>query len=87
LMDPFERAPWNYGRDAVVVTASGSSQPVSAWTYFANTAFRQPGLLPSAAYLAHLLAGDDFLPPAYVAWLAAWQDRDPGAWRSGAWRA
>ena len=106
-MDPFERAPWNYGRDAVLVrvtrpssaagvpasvaadTASlgdgngafaaaaerdatagacgGSTVP--AWTYFANRAARRTGLKPPAEYLAHLLAGRDYLSADYFAWL------------------
>lgn len=106
-MDPFERAPWNYGRDAVLVRvtrpspagearASVAAGPVSqsdrsgsfargaaqdavaeasqdiwvpAWTYFANRAARRAGLKPPAEYLAHLLAGRDYLSADYFAWL------------------
>ena len=104
-MDPFERAPWNYGRDAVLVRvpcpasagkaqaatgpaplsdggalaarsecdavaeASGDSV-VPAWTYFANPAARRPGLKPPAEYLAHMLAGRDYLSADYFRWLA-----------------
>ncbi len=71
-MDPFERAPWNYGREIIEVhTASGTAW---AWTYFANPAVRMPGLRPSADYLAHLLAGEDFLSADYVATLRALHD-------------
>lgn len=75
-MDPFEKAPWNYGRDALWVQlgppgppdqvshASGLEQQM-AWTYFANPAVQQEGLLPSQDYLDHLLAGESYLSAAY----------------------
>ena len=66
-MDPFERAPWNYGRDAVQVLAGGAAH--WAWTYFANRAVRRDGLHPPADYLAHLLAGRDYLSAGYFDWL------------------
>ena len=66
-MDPFERAPVNYGRDAVQVESEGRRVP--AWTYFANRAVRREGLLPPRAYLDHLLAGRDYLTPGYYQWL------------------
>ena len=107
-MDPFERAPWNYGRDAVLVRvprppSAGAAQasaatgptPLSdgagalaagseheamadassdsmtpAWTYFANQAARRQGLKPPAEYLAHMLAGKDYLSKDYFRWLA-----------------
>lgn len=84
-MDPFERAPWNYGRDAVLVRTSGrrfggeaggdlgaaaSGGLIWAWTYFANRAVRRPGLKPPADYLAHMLAGKDCLPASYWRWLS-----------------
>ena len=62
-MDPFERAPWNYGRDVVQVVAGGEA--VWAWTYFANEAVRRSGLRPPAAYLAHMLAGKAHLSSGY----------------------
>ncbi len=68
-MDPFERAPINYGREAVVVESEG--ERLWTWTYFANRACRKAGLRPSRSYLAHLLAGEPWLPPAYFASLAA----------------
>ena len=69
-MDPFERAPWNYGRDAVLVDCQG--QPQWAWTYFANPAVKQAGLRPPAEYLAHLLAGQPWLSKDYYQTLLAW---------------
>ncbi len=69
-MDPFERAPWNYGRDAVAVQTEQGT--VWAWTYFANAAVLAHGLKPSRAYLDHLLAGEAFLSSAYHARLARW---------------
>ena len=63
-MDPFEVAPRHYGRDAVwVQTETGK---VAAWTYFANAAVIDPTLKPPRWYLQHLLAGSEFLPPAYI---------------------
>jgi gamma-glutamylcyclotransferase (GGCT)/AIG2-like uncharacterized protein YtfP len=74
-MDPFERAPWNYGRDAVAVqTAAGL---VWAWTYFANAAVRRADLFPSRPYLAHLLAGEPHLSADYHARLTSWPTSEP----------
>lgn len=67
-MDPFERAPWNYGRDAVQVQIGDAV--LWAWTYFANRAVRREGLSPPADYLAHMLAGRDHLPADYFDRLA-----------------
>jgi len=67
-MDPFERAPWNYGRDAVQVRAGDAAH--WAWTYFANPAVRRNGLHPPASYLAHMLAGKDYLSAGYFDRLA-----------------
>ncbi|MEM1230497.1 MAG: gamma-glutamylcyclotransferase family protein [Pseudomonadota bacterium] len=68
-MDPFERAPINYGREAVQVECEGAQ--LWTWTYFANRACRAPGLRPSSTYLAHLLAGKPWLPSDYHALIAA----------------
>ena len=69
-MDPYERAPWNYGRDAVQVhTGSGTQW---TWTYFANAALLADGRCPPADYMDHLLAGADYLSPEYVCMLRAW---------------
>ncbi len=69
-MDPYERAPWNYGREAVPVrTGEGDDW---AWTYFANPAFLQESLLPSPEYLAHLLAGREYLSQSYYQKLENW---------------
>lgn len=66
-MDPFERAPWNYGRDVVQVeTVHGAEW---CWTYFANPAVLKPDLAPPRAYLDHLLAGEPFLSDEYIAYL------------------
>ena len=70
-MDPFERAPWNYGREAVVVQTE-YGDPIWAWTYFANPAVQKEGLQPSEEYLAHLLAGEPWLSEDYLALLSAW---------------
>ncbi|MEM9621132.1 MAG: gamma-glutamylcyclotransferase family protein [Pseudomonadota bacterium] len=71
-MDPFERAPWNYGRD--VVRVHTSSGPIWAWTYFANSAVKRPGLTPPEAYLKHLLAGREWLSEAYFQHLLQWRE-------------
>ena len=68
-MDPFERAPWNYGRDVVALETDQGQE--WAWTYFANVAVLQEGRLPPKDYLAHLLAGAAFLSDTYVEQLRA----------------
>lgn len=72
-MDPFEKAPWNYGRDALWVNLGSPSQSTSsgtrrqsAWTYFANAAVQREGLVPSRDYLDHLLAGAELLSAPYL---------------------
>ena len=75
-MDPFEQAPWNYGRDAVQVRTGDDR--LWAWTYFANPAVRRDGLNPPAEYLAHLLVGREHLSADYFDRLA----RTPVADRS-----
>lgn len=81
-MDRFEFAPINYGRDVVMVStvSSGSSvrvpPQIPAWTYFANSAVRRPGLRPSRAYLEHLLAGVDHLSGEYFRELSSAVCRD-----------
>jgi gamma-glutamylcyclotransferase (GGCT)/AIG2-like uncharacterized protein YtfP len=70
-MDPFERTPINYSRDAIVVETTHGS--VNAWTYFANPGVRRAGLRPERAYLEHLLAGRPYLSAPYYSWL----DRTP----------
>lgn len=69
-MDPFEHAPWNYGRDVIAVGTSRGQ--IWAWTYHANRAVLHPGLRPEQAYLDHLLAGEDYLSGAYFRWLQSW---------------
>ena len=66
-MDPFERAPVNYGRDMVSLeTAEGDRW---AWTYFANEALLQENLLPERGYLDHLLKGKPYLSDSYYHFL------------------
>ncbi len=69
-MDPYERAPWNYGRDVVEVHTMDGAQ--WAWTYFANPAVHVADLAPSADYLAHLLAGAAHLSDGYLEQLRRW---------------
>jgi YD repeat-containing protein len=71
-MDPYERAPWNYGREVVTVAHPGGQ--TWAWTYFANPAVLRHDLKPPASYLDHLLAGQPFLSEDYYASLAALRD-------------
>lgn len=75
LMDPYERVPVNYSRVLMEVT-TGADECVSAWTYVANRTARRDGLLPEAAYMAHLLCGEPWLTPAYHARLRAWPVAD-----------
>jgi cation transport regulator ChaC len=69
LMDRFEHTPVNYNREIVEVISDGAV--VAAWTYFANAAVIRPNLRPERAYLAHLLAGRDYLSDAYYTWLSS----------------
>lgn len=62
-MDRFESTPINYSRDLIRVRVAGEQRVT--WTYFANPAVRQNGLLPPRSYLEHLLAGRPFLSEAY----------------------
>jgi gamma-glutamylcyclotransferase (GGCT)/AIG2-like uncharacterized protein YtfP len=72
-MDPFERAPWNYGREVVEVQhAQGATW---AWTYFANPAVIRADLSPPLEYLDHLLAGAQFLSQDYFDRLLAHRER------------
>ena len=72
-MDPFERAPWNYGREVIPVEhAQGETW---AWTYFANPAVLQTGLNPTRAYLDHLLAGRQYLSESYYGRLLTLRER------------
>ena len=47
-MDPFERAPWNYGRDVVALVTDHGTE--FAWTYFANRAVLREDRLPPRSY-------------------------------------
>ena len=62
-MDPFENAPVNYGREAVRLETDLGDR--WAWTYFANPALKQDGLLPEREYLEHLLEGKSYLSDSY----------------------
>jgi len=64
-MDPFEHAPWNYGRDVFVVQTEAGK--IWSWSYIANAAVCQAGLHPSPDYLDHLLAGKPYLSRPYYA--------------------
>lgn len=62
-MDPYEKAPVNYGRDVVEIRCQDGVK--WAWTYFANEAVRTSGCRPSRRYLDHLLAGREYLSDEY----------------------
>ena len=64
-MDPFEKSPINYGRDAVQVEVANGERRWT-WTYFANPAVLGDGLAPSTEYMSHLLAGAQFLTTPYL---------------------
>jgi hypothetical protein len=80
-MDRFESTPVNYSREVIhvrvrhehlpmgpgvaPVSAPGHEVLITTWTYFANPAVRQPGLLPPRSYLEHLLAGRPYLSSHY----------------------
>ena len=66
-MDPFENAPVNYGREAVSLETDAGIQ--WAWTYFANPALKEDGLLPEREYLDHLLEGKPYISISYYDYL------------------
>lgn len=81
-MDVFERAPINYSREVFLLqtaAAPAAARPldaatagaVPAWVYVANRGAIREGLRPEPDYLAHLLAGEAFLPADYVEALRA----------------
>ncbi|WP_458525504.1 gamma-glutamylcyclotransferase family protein [Onishia taeanensis] len=68
LMDPFEGHPHDYTRvRESVLTAEGH---IEAWVYVAQPQRTGEALRPAREYLAHLLAGEDFLSATYHAALA-----------------
>jgi gamma-glutamylcyclotransferase (GGCT)/AIG2-like uncharacterized protein YtfP len=68
-LDHYEGTPVFYSRERMPVITLNGVQP--AWVYIANPAFREEGLLPSVDYMAHLLAGREWLSADYWAELAA----------------
>lgn len=67
-MDPFEGYPHDYDRHRLSIhTGHG---PIEAWVYIAAPGTTAAALRPAREYLAHLLAGEAFLSPAYHARLA-----------------
>ncbi|MDF1691612.1 MAG: gamma-glutamylcyclotransferase [Zhongshania sp.] len=73
IMDRFEGTPVRYSRECLAVqTAVGVK---NAWIYLANPAYVEAGLLPESGYLAHLLAGAEFLSAEYMAMLRAQECR------------
>ena len=87
-MDRFESTPVNYSREIVWVDVAeralpaefelppprseDSTVPVTSWTYFANPAVRQSGLIPPRSYLNHLLEGRSYLSSEYQQMLERW---------------
>jgi gamma-glutamylcyclotransferase (GGCT)/AIG2-like uncharacterized protein YtfP len=68
LMDPYEGYPREYDRHRLpIVTHEG---PIEAWVYIASPGTTAGSLKPAREYLAHLLAGEPFLTPDYLARLA-----------------
>jgi hypothetical protein len=87
-MDRFESTPVNYSREIVWVDVARNTLPseleldrprsqtatvpVTTWTYFANPAVRQSGLIPPRSYLNHLLEGRLYLSTEYQQTLERW---------------
>lgn len=69
VMDGFEGTPVRYSRECMLLHTA--SAPKSAWIYVANPAFVEDDLLPESNYLAHLMAGAQYLSPEYLAMLHA----------------
>ncbi|CAM5770671.1 gamma-glutamylcyclotransferase [Labrys miyagiensis] len=71
VLDRYENvAAGHYERMSVTVHSPDTGDDVAAITYIARN-FLDGTLRPRAAYLAHLLAGSDLLPAAYVEELRA----------------
>ena len=63
-MDHFEGSPVRYSRELFLVQKRDGSK-ISAWVYVANQAMLADHLRPARWYLEHLLAGQEYLTPAY----------------------
>lgn len=63
IMDVFEGYPVLYRRERLPIRLI--DRVATAWVYIANSEFVVEGLKPAHWYLAHLLAGSDYLSPAY----------------------
>ena len=64
LMDHFEGTPVRYSRECMHVHTSSGQR--ATWIYLANPAYINNALLPESSYLAHLLAGREFLSSEYI---------------------
>ena len=62
-LDPFEGTPFRYSRERFPVQTECGVVP--AWTYIANPAVIDHAIRPARWYIEHLLAGRDYLSPAY----------------------
>lgn len=70
ILDVWEGvAGGHYERRILPIVRADTGTPVDAVVYVAL--LTGDGLRPTRAYLAHLLAGRDLLPPAYWEWLRA----------------
>ena len=66
-LDAIEFHPVHYLRTLTSVVVDGGER--SAWMYVGQPEFLVEGLRPTPEYLACLLRGAEWLPPAYVAYL------------------
>jgi gamma-glutamylcyclotransferase (GGCT)/AIG2-like uncharacterized protein YtfP len=64
LLDKPEGYPKHYDRKIMEIVYN--SGRLKAWVYIANENRISEGLLPERDYLAHLLAGKDYLSKAYI---------------------
>ena len=62
-LDPFEGTPFRYSRERFPVQTERGVVP--AWVYIANPAVIDHCIRPARWYIEHLLAGSDYLSPAY----------------------
>ena len=68
-MDPYEGVPVRYSRELFSIETA--SVAITAWVYVGNPGVINNQLSPAAWYLAHLLAGKNFLSAPYYQRLAA----------------
>ncbi|TVR39779.1 MAG: gamma-glutamylcyclotransferase [Planctomycetota bacterium] len=77
LLDSYEGVHGGHYQRHNWTVRDDQGQPYESMVYLHGPDFDEPGLLPTPAYLQHLLCGAPMLSPAYAAWL-----RQHPTWRA-----